>query len=105
MSDDDDMFMSRRLNSDSLDPEEIIIRKQRLVMIRSVLKKLSVKYRLMIELRYFEGLSYDQIAQELNIPLGTVKAQLFRAKQILFNLLQTTNTRAYIDERFMKEKD
>jgi len=48
---------------------------------RTVLTQLNLKYRLMIELRFFEELSYEEIATELNIPLGTVKAQLFRAKE------------------------
>ena len=64
---------------------------------RKVLTKLSDKYRLMIQLRFFEELSYDEIAVELNIPLGTVKAQLFRAKEILYNILQSPGAQAYLD--------
>ena len=104
LSDESDFLMNKKINADNLDPEEIIIRQQRLRLIRGLLKKLSVKYRLMIELRYFEGLSYEQIARELNIPLGTVKAQLFRAKQILFNLLQSGQTQYYMDNRVKKER-
>ena len=36
------------------------------------------------------GLSYEEIARELDLPLGTVKAQLFRAREILFNLIGET---------------
>ena len=64
---------------------------------RKLMTKLNTKYRLMIELRYFEELTYDEIAKELDIPLGTVKAQLFRAKEILYNLLQSPDAQAYID--------
>jgi RNA polymerase sigma factor (sigma-70 family) len=42
-------------------PEEEIIRQQRLQMVRKVLSQLSTKYRLMIELRYYEELSYEEI--------------------------------------------
>ncbi len=79
---------SNNLKSNTLDPEQKYIRTQRLKMMRNVLGQLSYKYRLMIELRYFEELTYDQIAKELGIPLGTVKAQLFRAKELLFSLLE-----------------
>ena len=58
---------------------------------------LSTKYRLMIELRYYEELSYEEIANELEIPLGTVKAQLFRAKEMLFNLMQRPGAAAYLE--------
>jgi RNA polymerase sigma-70 factor (ECF subfamily) len=43
-----------------------------------------------VELRYFREFSYEEIAKELDIPLGTVKAQLFRAREMLFNLIGNT---------------
>ncbi|MEM6726315.1 MAG: sigma-70 family RNA polymerase sigma factor [Bacteroidota bacterium] len=79
---------SNNLKANSLDPEESYIRTQKVKLMRSTLGQLSHKYRLMIELRFFEELTYEQIANELNIPLGTVKAQLFRAKEILANMLE-----------------
>jgi RNA polymerase sigma-70 factor (ECF subfamily) len=78
-------------------PEEEIIRRQRLQMVRNMLSRLSHKYRLMIELRYYEELSYEEIAQELKIPLGTVKAQLFRAKEMLYGLMQQPGAAAYLE--------
>ena len=91
--------LSNRIKSNTLDPEENFIRGQKVELMRRVMSKLTVKYRLMIELRYFEELSYDEISKELDIPLGTVKAQLFRAKEILYNLLQTPNAKQYLDLR------
>jgi len=88
---------STNIRSTALDPEERFIREQRLTLMRTVLKQLNLKYRLMIELRFFEELSYEEIAKELDIPLGTVKAQLFRAKEILYNILQQPGASAYID--------
>lgn len=88
---------STNIRSTALDPEERFIREQRLKLMRTVLNQLNLKYRLMIELRFFEELSYEEIAQELSIPLGTVKAQLFRAKEILYNILQQPGASAYID--------
>jgi len=55
---------------------------------RTLLNKLSDKYRVMIELRFFSELSYQEIAEELNLPIGTVKAQLFRAKELLYDVLK-----------------
>jgi RNA polymerase sigma-70 factor (ECF subfamily) len=52
--------------------------------------KLTPKYRLMLEMRYFEELSYQEIADQLGIPIGTVKAQLFRAKELLNDLLRSS---------------
>ncbi len=88
---------SNNLKASTLDPEEKFIKQQRVSLMRKLMSKLNTKYRLMIELRYFEELTYDEIAKELDIPLGTVKAQLFRAKEILYNLLQTPDAQAYID--------
>jgi len=88
---------SSNIAASTLDPEQNFIRSQRLELMRSVMNKLSLKYRLMIELRFFEELSYEEIATELNIPLGTVKAQLFRAKEIMYNHLQTPGCKAYLD--------
>jgi len=42
-------------------------------------------------LRYFNELSYEEIAEELELPIGTVKAQLFRARELLFNILKNTS--------------
>ena len=79
---------SNNLKSTALDPEERYIRQQRKLIMRDLLSKLSDKYRIMIELRFFEELSYQEIAEQLNLPIGTVKAQLFRAKELLYDVLK-----------------
>lgn len=76
------------LPSDSPDPEEEMIRIQKIRELRHVVSQLKPKYRRLIELRYFQEYSYEEIAAELNLPLGTVKAQIFRAKDLLFNILR-----------------
>ena len=95
---------SNNLKASTLDPEEQFIRAQRVKLMRTIMGKLSTKYRLMIELRFFEELSYDEIAKELDIPLGTVKAQLFRAKEILYNILQQPGAKAYLETNKRKPK-
>lgn len=94
---------SSNLKAKTLDPEEQFIRGQRVELMRHMLTKLNGRYRLMIELRFFEELSYEEIATELDIPLGTVKAQLFRAKEILYNLLQQPGASAYLDNTKRKK--
>jgi RNA polymerase sigma-70 factor (ECF subfamily) len=102
MYDDEDQTFSTNLEAYSLNPEDEIIREQRLYLIRKLVKQLNKKYRLMIELRFFEELSYDEIAKELGIPLGTVKAQLFRAKEILFELIQKPETSIHFETSYAK---
>jgi RNA polymerase sigma-70 factor (ECF subfamily) len=84
---DGEQDFSNNLLSNSLDPEERYIRQQRKHIMRTLLSKLTEKYRVMIELRYFEELSYQEISEQLDLPIGTVKAQLFRAKELLFDVL------------------
>ncbi len=88
---------SNNILSDTKNPEEIIIHGQKVKLLRNVLKQLNHKYRLMIELRFFEDLSYEEISNVLEIPLGTVKAQLFRAKEILFTILEKPENKAQLE--------
>jgi len=78
------------IRSDTMDPEEHIMKKQKIMMLHDLVDKLKPRYRTLIEMRYFQELSYEEIAVELDLPLGTVKAQLFRAREFLFNVLKNT---------------
>ena len=73
----------------TVDPGQTLEKQQRVDRMREVVAQLKPRYRRLVELRYFEEYSYDEIAQELNLPLGTVKAQLFRARDILAGVLET----------------
>ena len=77
-----------KIPSKSLDPEEKIIEKQKIKLMRDVVERLKPHYRTLIELRYFKEYSYEEIATELDLPLGTVKAQLFRAREFLYNIIK-----------------
>jgi RNA polymerase sigma factor (sigma-70 family) len=72
------------------DPEEKIIEKQKIQLMHEVVEKLKPHYRQLVELRYFKEWSYEEIASELDLPLGTVKAQLFRAREFLYQILRTS---------------
>jgi RNA polymerase sigma-70 factor (ECF subfamily) len=78
------------IHSNDLDPEESMINQQKIKLMRDVVSKLKPRYRKLVEMRYFEELSYEEIAVELELPIGTVKAQLFRARELLFNILKST---------------
>ncbi len=78
------------IQADNLDPEESMINQQKVKLMRDVVSKLKPRYRKLVEMRYFEELSYEEIAVELELPIGTVKAQLFRARELLFNILKST---------------
>jgi RNA polymerase sigma-70 factor (ECF subfamily) len=78
------------LQSGSLDPEENLIKIQNIQLVKEVVSKLKPRYRKLIELRYFKEYSYEEISDELELPLGTVKAQLFRARELLFNILSNS---------------
>ena len=80
--------LAKQIPSPTLDPEEKFIEKQKIKMMREVVEKLKPHYRRLVELRYFDELSYEEIAVELDLPLGTVKAQLFRARDFLFNIMK-----------------
>ena len=76
--------------SNSLDPEEVIIKTQKIKLMREVVDKLKPRYKELVVKRYFEELSYEEIAEQMDLPLGTVKAQLFRARDFLANLMKNT---------------
>jgi len=80
--------MSMSLKSDFLDPEEKMQQKQKMDMMHDVVDKLKPRYRQLVELRYFEELSYEEISARLELPIGTVKAQLFRARELLLGIMK-----------------
>lgn len=83
------MDYSQNIKSGTLDPEEHFIKKQKIESVRILVDSLKPKYKEMIELFYFQELSHEEISQKLNLPIGTIKAQLFRARDLLYNALQS----------------
>ncbi len=91
-SNDDPDTTTVTIQSDTLDPEAHMINSQKVKLLREVVNKLKPRYRTLVELRYFKEYSYEEISQELELPIGTVKAQLFRARELLFNILKTSSS-------------
>jgi RNA polymerase sigma-70 factor (ECF subfamily) len=64
-------------------PDEELFSKTRSAHLDVLLRSLPPRYRVVVVLRHKEEMSYDEIAAELDIPVGTVKARLHRAHRIL----------------------
>ncbi len=72
----------------NLTPDQETIKDQKIALVRMFVDKLPAKYQRLVKLRYFDELSYEEIAQELEAPLGTVKAQLHRARELMYDLVK-----------------
>jgi RNA polymerase sigma-70 factor (ECF subfamily) len=57
--------------------------------LEKAIARLPANYRLLIAAHYLKGVQYEDLAEALQLPLGTVKTQLYRAKQQLRRLLET----------------
>jgi len=90
---EDSLTPSSLIQSDVPDPEAYMINKQKIKHMRKIVSRLKPRYRQLVELRYFKEYSYEEIAVELDIPIGTVKAQLFRARELLLNILNRSSER------------
>lgn len=64
-----------------------IIRKERKKIVSDAIENLPEKYREVIQMRHLEEMSYQEISEELDLPLGTVKAHIFRAREMLYKAL------------------
>jgi RNA polymerase sigma factor (sigma-70 family) len=72
----------------NLNPQEETIKLQKEEIIQVFVGMLPSKYQKLVRLRYFHELSYEEIAKELDAPLGTVKAQLHRARELMYELVK-----------------
>ena len=85
----DDGAYEYPIPSDDANPEDALILRQRGIMLRDIVDKLKPRYSRIVKMRYFEEMTYEEIAQELNIPLGTVKIQLRRARMLLAEIIKS----------------
>ena len=76
------------IKDSNLNPNEITVKNEKKIIVRQLVNKLPEKYQNLVKLRYFEELSYKEIAHKTNSPLGTIKAQLFRARDLLFEIMK-----------------
>ena len=87
---EDGQDITLEIKSDGPSPDDVMMKKQKVLMMKDVVEKLKPRYRRLVELRYYQELSYEEIADELKLPLGTVKAQLFRAREFLYQIMKNS---------------
>ena len=87
-TDDNGDGISIEVEDENLNPQEETIKAQKAELIQVFVDKLPPKYQKLVRLRYFNELSYEEIAVELEAPLGTVKAQLHRARELMFEMVK-----------------
>ena len=88
IKDDNGDTVSIDVEDKDLNPMEEAIKSQKIELVRIFVDKLPPKYQRLVKLRYFDELSYEEIARELDAPLGTVKAQLHRARELMYDLVK-----------------
>ncbi|TVR14974.1 MAG: sigma-70 family RNA polymerase sigma factor [Balneolaceae bacterium] len=79
--------------SDTIETDRTIIHKERKQIIHHAIQNLPEKYREVIEMRHLDELSYQEISEHLDLPLGTVKAHIFRAREMLYKALKDQKDR------------
>jgi len=82
-SEGEDAAPAREFPSHELDPYATLRNDERRAMIGREIAALPPEFRELISLRHFAGLSYEEIAETKQMPLGTVKNKLFRARAVL----------------------
>lgn len=87
-TDDNGESVGIDIRDNNLNPQEEAIKQQKIEIMRLIVTQLPPKYQVLVRLRYFKELSYDEISKELEAPLGTVKAQLHRARELLLDLVK-----------------
>lgn len=80
--------MEVQIPDPNFETDREILRKQRQEIISNAIQDLPEKYRVVIEMRHMEEKSYQEITEMLDLPLGTVKAHIFRAREMLYKALK-----------------
>ena len=83
-----DGVMSIEVEDLSSSTDDLVMKKQRSLILKEALDSLPEKYRDIIRMRHIDELSYQEIAELLELPLGTVKAHIFRARELLYKYLK-----------------
>lgn len=87
-TDDDGESVNIDVQDKNRTPDQEAINTQKIELVRMFVTKLPSKYQRLVRLRYFDELSYEEIATELDAPLGTIKAQLHRARELMYELVK-----------------
>ncbi len=71
-------------------PDEVFIEKQKAMIVQELVGQLKPHYSQLIRMRFFDGMSYEEISLQTDLPLGTVKVRIFRAKELLCQILKAS---------------
>jgi len=82
----------KKIPDDSPTPEDKLITKQNLAELLNYIKQLKPHYQDVINLRYFQEMSYLEIAKELNEPLNNVKVRILRARKLLAQIINENHS-------------
>lgn len=85
--------MEIQLPDETFATDEPVMKKQRKDIVQQAIANLPEKYKAVIEMRHMEEKSYQEIAEVLDLPLGTVKAHIFRARELLYKALKDKRDR------------
>jgi RNA polymerase sigma-70 factor (ECF subfamily) len=92
--DDDETSRVERELTDGATPEAMLASKEIAATVNAAIEALSEDLRQAITLREIEGLSYEEIAEVMNCPIGTVRSRIFRAREAI-----ATRLRPLLDTR------
>ncbi|MBA5791269.1 RNA polymerase sigma factor [Flavobacterium sp. xlx-214] len=86
LDEDEEYFFNTIIDEDTL--EDQLIFEQNLATLKLCIKQLKPHYQQIIQLRYFQERSYNEIAEIINEPLNNVKIKILRAKKLLTELIK-----------------
>jgi len=90
-NDDDKVPPKYDVRDGELDPNEVVIRNERRAILEYAIDRLPDRFQSILRLRYFKEYTYKEMAAELELPMGTVKAHIFLAKKMLREQLTKIN--------------
>lgn len=93
----EDGDLKRQIMSDDPQPDEVAETEELRSIINNAISSLPEDQRIVISLRDIQGLSYEEISEVLDCPVGTVKSRINRSRQALKNVLSTKRELLYGD--------
>lgn len=72
----------------AMSPEQRVLREELAEWVRKALAKIPETYHVLIKMHFFDGLSYPEISKALEIPVNTIKSYIFRAKELIRQMLK-----------------
>ncbi|MCX7728546.1 MAG: sigma-70 family RNA polymerase sigma factor [Bacteroidia bacterium] len=87
LNQDSESTFSAQIASQEKDPIQELLNEEKITFINFVVEKLSPRYKRVIEMYYYKDMSCEEIANEINSTVNNVKAELFRARKVLYNII------------------